>query len=311
MSEQALPKVSIVTPCLNAERYIKEAVESVLAQDYPYVEHIVVDGASTDGTLEILANYAHLTVITEPDKGLYDALNKGIGRANGELIGWLNADDLYADNAFWKVVKAFRDAPSAELICGLSQIFADENGVEKVVAWRPFSESSAFSSGQINHSAVLLNATFLTRALYDRVGQFDTSYKISSDKDYLIRLALMRPHTVTMGDLIYRYRQHEASLTVKSVQDDTTAEHIARENLRLCNQYLRRQSLPEGILGYCGRTYREYSVSLLRLHFRRGERTRGMCVLGDLIQRDPLAVLRYGAKYIGRKLVSFLRRTGS
>jgi len=279
----------------------------VLAQDYPCFEHIIVDGASTDTTLRLLASYSHLTVITGPDEGLYDALNKGIARAQGELIGWLNSDDLYAAGAFWRVVAAFRRAPSTELVCGLSHIFADEEGAERVIAWRPFTDSPAFSNGQITHSAVLLNACFLTRGLYDRVGQFDTGYRISSDKDYLIRLALARPHPATIGDLVYRYRQHSGSITLKPVQDDATVELMAMENLRLCSAYLNRHSLPPGLRGYCRRTYRNYAVRLFMQHLKRGEKIKAMHVLTRLTRQDPSWVLQ-GSKYVVRRLLLPLRR---
>ena len=82
-------------PCLNRVNLIREAIESVLAQDYPNFEHIVIDGGSTDGTLDVLREYRHLKLISEPDNGLYDAVNKGIRLAQGELIGWLNSDDVY------------------------------------------------------------------------------------------------------------------------------------------------------------------------------------------------------------------------
>ena len=83
---------SIITPCLNARSFIAEAIESVLAQQIPDVEHIIMDGGSTDGTLEILKKYPHLVVVSGPDHGMYDAINQGIGISNGEWIGLLNAD---------------------------------------------------------------------------------------------------------------------------------------------------------------------------------------------------------------------------
>src|SRR5467141_2466159 len=94
------PRISVITPCLNGVRYVGEAIESVLKQDYPNMEHIVVDGGSTDGTLEVLSRYHHLSVLKGPDRGVYDALNKALAVAKGELIGILNSDDRYADGVF-------------------------------------------------------------------------------------------------------------------------------------------------------------------------------------------------------------------
>ena len=93
-------RISIVTPTLNRAHFLAQAIDSVLAQNDSDVEHIVVDGISTDGTVELLARYPHLRVIREPDTGLYDALNKGLRAATGDMIGWLNSDDLFAPDAF-------------------------------------------------------------------------------------------------------------------------------------------------------------------------------------------------------------------
>ena len=99
MTAEAPPLVSVVTPSLNQAAYIEEAILSVREQDYPRIEHIVVDGGSTDGTLEILRRHPHVVWSSEPDEGQADALNKGFARARGTVLGWLNADDRYLPGA--------------------------------------------------------------------------------------------------------------------------------------------------------------------------------------------------------------------
>ncbi|MBE3118097.1 MAG: glycosyltransferase [Candidatus Atribacteria bacterium] len=101
--------ISIITPSLNRADMIVTAIESVLAQNYPYFEHIIIDGGSTDGTLNVLGKYPHLRLISELDRGMYDAINKGLALASGEIIGFLNTDDLFADDIFAKVAKKFDD----------------------------------------------------------------------------------------------------------------------------------------------------------------------------------------------------------
>ena len=91
------PRITVLTPCLNGARHIGEAADSVQRQRYPDLEHIVLDAGSTDGTLEILGRYPALKVVSEPDEGAHDAMNKGIREATGEIIGFLNVDDLYPD----------------------------------------------------------------------------------------------------------------------------------------------------------------------------------------------------------------------
>ena len=87
-------RLSIITPTLNRAHFLEEAIESVRAQDFPDCEHLIVDGGSTDGTLEMLARHPHLRVVSEPDRGLYDALNKGLRLGSGEIVGLLNSDDI-------------------------------------------------------------------------------------------------------------------------------------------------------------------------------------------------------------------------
>jgi glycosyltransferase involved in cell wall biosynthesis len=119
------PLISIITPCLNSVGVIEQAIASVRCQNYPKVEHIIIDGGSKDGTLSVLEKYPDLRIISEPDQGLYDALNKGIRAAGGEVIGHLNSDDLYEVGALDKVVEAFRNHPEAEAVCGGAIVFSD------------------------------------------------------------------------------------------------------------------------------------------------------------------------------------------
>jgi len=133
----SLPRISIITPCLNRARFIREAVESVLNQGYPDFEHIIVDGGSTDGTLTVLEKYPHLRVISEPDKGMYDAINKGLHFARGAVIGLLNSDDLYAAGSLRTVAERFSHDASAQAVVGGAEVFLDEDGERRVIRSNP------------------------------------------------------------------------------------------------------------------------------------------------------------------------------
>lgn len=121
------PLVSVITPSFNSVRYIEETIHSVHFQSYPYIEHIVVDGGSTDGTVDILRQYTHLCWISEPDEGQADALNKGFAMANGEIIGWLNADDTYEPGTIEKAIRHLLACPDADGVYGQLRI-VDKNG---------------------------------------------------------------------------------------------------------------------------------------------------------------------------------------
>lgn len=98
-------KLTIITPSFNQAPYIEQTIRSVLAQDYPCVEHIVIDGGSTDCTVDVLKKYPHLQWVSEKDRGQADALNKGLAKASGDIIGWVNSDDYYEHKIFGSIVK--------------------------------------------------------------------------------------------------------------------------------------------------------------------------------------------------------------
>lgn len=118
-----MPKISIVTPSFNSDKYIEDCIQSVLNQNYPNFEHIIIDGGSTDGTIEILKKYPHLKWISEPDEGQSDAINKGIKLASGDILGWQNSDDYYLPSVFNKVYRVFDER--IDIVFG-DCIFVDE-----------------------------------------------------------------------------------------------------------------------------------------------------------------------------------------
>jgi glycosyltransferase involved in cell wall biosynthesis len=183
----AHPPVTIVTPSLNQGVYIADAIDSVLAQDYPNIEYLVVDGGSTDATLDILESYGdRLQWVSERDRGQADAINKGFRRARGDILGWLNADDVYAPEAIARAVAAFASSPDAGLVYGNGAIL-DEAG--RVV--RDFHEIEPFSLWRLVHCLdfVLQPAAFFRRALTLQAGLLDEDLEFGLDWDLWIRLA--------------------------------------------------------------------------------------------------------------------------
>ena len=127
------PLLSIITPCLNRGLFQKSFIESALRQDYWNVEHLVIDGASSDGTLEIAKRYPNLIVKSESDLGVYDAINKGIKMAHGDIIGLLNTDDVYASDIFGLVVQRLLQDPTAEALLGGVTVFEETNERQKTI----------------------------------------------------------------------------------------------------------------------------------------------------------------------------------
>ena len=180
-------KISVVTACFNSGATIAHTLRSVAAQTHPEVEHIIVDGGSSDATLAIVAEHRERVskLISEPDRGVYDAMNKGIALADGDVVGFLNADDEYADaQALADVAAAFAD-PTVEA-CYADLVYVDrENGDRIVRYW----QSQDFRPGLFRRGWMPAHPTFFVRReVFARFGGFDLRYRLQSDFDLCMRL---------------------------------------------------------------------------------------------------------------------------
>ena len=186
-----LPSFTIVTPCLNGAATLPGALESVRTQGYAgEVEHVVVDGGSTDGTLEILRSAPGVRFVSEPDRGLSDAVNKGVGLAEGQIVGWLNADDVYLPGALDAVGQAFASDPGALWATGPCLIMDDDgNEIRKAVtAYKSFFLRHYSYSLHLVQNFVSCPSTFVRRSAFDRVGLLDERFRYSMDYDLWLRL---------------------------------------------------------------------------------------------------------------------------
>ena len=182
---KAAPKLSVITVCRNSEATIEDTLQSVAIQTYPSVEHIVVDGGSSDGTMKIVARFPHVAkAVSEPDHGIYDAMNKGIRISTGEIIGTLNADDFYAAPDVLARVAALFEDPTID-VCYGDLCYVGYNDPTRIVRyWR----SSKFKPDLFLHGWCPPHPTFFVRrSVYDRLGTYDESYKIAADVDLTMR----------------------------------------------------------------------------------------------------------------------------
>lgn len=192
MGAESAVKISVITATWNCARTVTECLASVAGQTWPQREHIVIDGASSDGTLEVLeAHRAQLAVlVSEPDGGIYDALNKGIARATGEIVGFLHADDQFAgSHTLAHIAAAFAD-PGVGAVYGDLQYVQQEN-IDRVVRyWRagPFALRKLAYGWMPPHPTL-----YVRRHWYDRIGDFDTRYRIAADYYSILKL-FSEPH---------------------------------------------------------------------------------------------------------------------
>jgi glycosyltransferase involved in cell wall biosynthesis len=246
------PLISIITPCLNRADFIAEAIESVVDQHYPNFEHIVMDSGSTDGTLDILRSYPHLRVVSEPDRGMYDGINKGLRLARGEIIGLLNSDDLYAEGCFDAVANAFNQTPQAQAVVGGVTTFTEGPDGPVTIETVPTIEPEEFWV-RLTRGHPVTNAWFFRPAVFECVGHFDDRHLYSSDRYFLIRAALdgaVRP--ISIHKTLYHYRQHGGSATISTV-DSRSLEYgririkFLQEDIELIEELLNRPGLPKMI----------------------------------------------------------------
>lgn len=179
-------KISIITVTLNSVEYIEDCIKSVISQDYKDVEYIIIDGGSTDGTIEIIKRYRNkiLIWISEPDRGIYDAMNKGISMATGDVVGFINADDVYYGTDVLKSIASFMSDSNIDA-CYSDLIYVDKKDLNNVVRyWR----SCPFVPGLINKGWVPAHPTFyVRRKVYDQYGGFDLKYQLAADFELMAR----------------------------------------------------------------------------------------------------------------------------
>jgi glycosyltransferase involved in cell wall biosynthesis len=176
--------VTVVTPVLNGRQFIGEAVSSVAAQDSVCLEHLVIDGASTDGTIEIIARHESLRYLSEPDTGQANAINKGFRLTGGDIFAFLNADDIYLPGAIAAVVEAFDRHPEAAVVYGEAW-YIDDRG-ERLAPY----PVEPFDRERLSRRCFICQpATFIRREAFEAVGLLDESLRFALDYDLWIRLA--------------------------------------------------------------------------------------------------------------------------
>lgn len=182
-----IPLVSIITITFNSERRLAQTIQSVLGQDYPNIEYIIVDGGSSDGTLDIIKGYGNRIAkwVSEPDRGIANAMNKGIKMASGDIIGIIHSDDFFEPGAVKAVIRAFEEYPEADLVHGDLRL------------WNPVENSYIIQKPLKNPQRAIWRlmpfmhpTIFVRRMTYERYGLFDLSYRIAMDHELMLRFML-------------------------------------------------------------------------------------------------------------------------
>lgn len=179
-------KISLITAVYNEVETIGDCIKSIINQTYPDIEHIIIDGSSTDGTIDVIQKYKDkiAKVVSEPDKGIYDALNKGLKLASGDIVGFLHADDVYAHEKVIENVVSQMENHNVDSCYG-DLLYVNKNNTEKIIRyWK----SSPYKQGSFKYGWHPPHPTFFVkRAVYEKYGGFDTDFEVSADFELMLR----------------------------------------------------------------------------------------------------------------------------
>ncbi|BAY48380.1 family 2 glycosyl transferase [Scytonema sp. HK-05] len=211
--------ISVITPVYNGERFIESCIKVVIDQNCPDVEHIIVDGGSTDGTVKIVKQYAekypHIRWISEKDKGQSDAMNKGIAMANGEVLAILNVDDYYEPNVLKRISEIFKTLPEPSLLVGNCNTWDDEDNLLSVNKPAKMKLADLLLGWSINQFPANPSAYFYHTSLHQKIGLYKVGEHYAMDLDFILRavqVANVRYVDETWGN----FRYHQSSKTFQS-----------------------------------------------------------------------------------------------
>jgi len=214
----ALPKITVVTPSFNQGEYLERTITSVLEQNYPNLEYMVIDGGSRDGSVEIIRKYEQQLAwwASEPDRGQSQAINKGFARATGEIFGWLNSDDIYQPGALQAVAEAFRVNSAAAAVLGGGGLLYEDTGEQ--VDYEPFAVTVDSLCQTLGHTMLLQPSCFFTREAWQECGPLDEELHLAMDMDLWFRIAKKHQFTLTDRSLSLSLVHADAKTVVQAAE---------------------------------------------------------------------------------------------
>lgn len=252
------PKISIITVCYNSQQTILDTIRSVQSQDYLHREHIIIDGQSKDGTLALLEQHRSEfdVLVSERDRGVYDAMNKGIQLATGDIIGFLNSDDIYYDKTSLSKIAAGFDEADIDAIFG-NLIYVAKENLEKVIRfWR----ATSFQAGLFSKGWCPPHPTFyVKKSIYDRLGEFDLSLPIANDVELMMRfLEVGKINAKHVDEILVRMRIGGIS--------NNSVKNILHQNYVILKS-LQKHQLPSAWLPFIVSKLKSRTVQLCKTEY--------------------------------------------
>ena len=248
-------KISVITVAFNAVDTIGDTIKSVASQTHPDIEHIIIDGASTDGTVDVIKSSLDSIAlwVSEPDEGIYDAMNKGIDLSSGDVLGFLNADDIYADSHVLQDIAEILVSNTLDACYG-DLVYVDENNQDKI---KRYYSSKPFSRSRIAYGWMPAHPTlYIKRHVIQQYGKFKTDYKIAGDFEYVARI-------FGKGTATYQYLPR---VLVKMKMGGVSTSNISsnfrlnREIIRACHE----NQIPTNIAKVYSKYLRKIPISFKR-----------------------------------------------
>ena len=227
--------ISIITPTFNASSTLGETLESVRLQMGEDMEHLLLDACSTDRTLDVVKQFSHLVVHSEPDSGIYDGMNKGAGLACGDWLLFLQGDDWLPEGTLEAYRRAIASYPDAEMICGNCEAVKESEGSWSAIWSVSDSASKKLTIENIALGEPMINARLIRRDIFWKLGGFSLEYSLASDRDFLLRAA---EAGVRQGEIqipTYRYRWHSRSSTM--TEGNSLSAKLRQENIRIAQRH--------------------------------------------------------------------------
>ncbi|HTL57329.1 MAG TPA: glycosyltransferase family 2 protein [Candidatus Limnocylindrales bacterium] len=247
-SRKDLPRISIVTPSFNHAAFLEETIRSVLDQNYPNLEYVIIDGGSSDGSVEIIRKYESRLAfwVSEPDKGQYDAINKGFSHTTGDIMAWLNSDDKYLPWTFTTIADLFSQFPQIEWLTSVFHCFWDGRGrFVRCEAHDGFSRTLVIKGGALPGCGwyapafVQQESTFWRRSVWNKTGAtIDVSYSLAADFDFWMRLA-REAELYCVEVPLAGFRRHKSQ---------KTANHMTEYLRQARESFVARGGRPAGML---------------------------------------------------------------